>query len=81
MTNVTLTKNLNRTKPGEVVIVPMGMFLPHAIKVSEVYDYEQPYCQTQIVAKGKAIKMPGCSEYRIGNTVEFVIGYRRRKQA
>ena len=71
MKSAQLTPRIRYTKPGQTIVVPMGMIYPHAVKVSEVGTDEDG----QIIAVGNFIQMPGCSEYRLGDKVEVCLGW------
>jgi hypothetical protein len=66
-----LTKHLNRSKIGDIVIVPMGMIFPHAVKLTHVYKGEF----NQIVGEGYSIELVGCSTYHLGESMSICLGF------
>jgi|SaaInl7_200m_RNA_FD_contig_31_404628_length_345_multi_4_in_0_out_0_1 hypothetical protein len=70
MKSAQLSKRIRYTKPGEIIVVPMGMILPHAVEVERISTYDG-----QIVAMGKFVKRDGCSVYRIGDSLEVCLGW------
>ena len=71
MKSAQLSKRIRYTKPGEIIVVPMGMILPHAVEVERIFStYEG-----QIVAMGKFVERDGCSDYRIGDSLEVCLGW------
>lgn len=71
--NRQLTKNIRRTKAGETIIVPMGAFLPHAVKIETVRTDEDG----QIIGDGVAVEMEGCSSWRVGERLSVCLGWRQ----
>jgi len=66
-----LTKRIRYTKPGETIIVPLGMGFPHAVKIERMFsDFDG-----QLIGMGKTIKMNGCSEYRLNEKVGICLGW------
>lgn len=71
MKSAQLSKRIRYTKPGETIVVPMGMIYPHAVEVETVYsDFDG-----QIIADGKFVEHDGCSDYRIGDSVGVCLGW------
>lgn len=70
-TKRTSTSNLRKAKPGDLVIVPMGMYFPHAIVIESVHTDEDG----QIIGTGKTIPMDGCSEWRLNEIMSICLGW------
>jgi len=66
-----ITKRVRFTKEGEVIIVPMGMYLPHAVKIEKVHTDEEG----QIIGEGVSVEMEGCSTHRIGEKMSVCLGW------
>lgn len=71
MKSAKLTKRVRYAKVGDVIVVPLGMYFPHAVQVERVYNGEL----NQIVASGVTVERDGCSNWRIGEHVEVCIGF------
>ena len=69
MTN--LTKNIRRTKAGETIIVEMGMYLPHAVKIESVHTDEDG----QIIGTGYSVEMQDYSTWRLGEPMSVCLGW------
>jgi hypothetical protein len=66
-----ITKRIRFTKPGQTIIVPMGMIYPHAVKIETVRTDEDG----QIIGDGVAVKMDGCSDWRVGGRMSVCLGW------
>ena len=71
MKKAQLSKRIRYTKPGETIVVPMGMIWPHAVEIERIFcDFSG-----QIIGMGKFVSMPGCSDYRIGEDAGVCLGW------
>lgn len=68
----TTASKLRKAKAGDLVIVPMGMYFPHAIVIESVRIDEDG----QIIGTGKAISMDGCSVWRLNETASICLGWK-----
>ena len=66
-----VTKRIRFTKPGQTIIVPMGMIFPHAVKIEKVHTDEDG----QIIGDGFSIEMEGCSTWRVGEKMSVCLGW------
>ena len=71
--NTNLSKRIRNTKIGDTIIVPMGMYFPHAIKIESVHTDEDG----QIIGDGTAVKMDGCSTHRVGEKMSVCLGWKK----
>ena len=71
ITAAPLTKRTRYAKPGQTIVVPMGMILPHAVKLITVTTDPEG----QIIGTGNAVAQEGCSAYRVGDLMSVCLGW------
>jgi len=69
---IKLSVRIRYAKVGDTIVVPMGMYFPHAVKLESVYTDDDG----QIIGVGYAVEMAGCSSYRIGSQMSVCLGWR-----
>jgi hypothetical protein len=71
---MTHTKRIRFTKAGGIIIVPMGMHLPHAVKIEKVHTDDAG----QIIGDGFSVELPGCSSWRLGEKMSVCLGWSKK---
>lgn len=66
-----LSKRIRYAKPGDTIVVPMGMIYPHAVTLESVYSDEDG----QICGDGVFVERPGCSRMDLGHKVGVCLGW------
>jgi hypothetical protein len=72
MKSAKISKRIRYTKPGQTIVVPMGMYFPHAVEIEKVYTDEDG----QICGDGIAVEMVGCSTWRVGEKMSVRLGWK-----
>jgi len=69
-----LTKRTRYAKPGQTIVVPMGMILPHAVRLERVFTDNIG----QIVGEGIAVEQEGCSTWQVGRPMSVCLAWTKQ---
>lgn len=67
-----LSKRIRYTKPGQTIVVPMGMEFPHAVRVDSI----NVDSDGQIIGVGQFVAREGCSTWAVGCPVAVCLGWK-----